>query len=129
MTEAPAPAAKARRRAAHDRGLAAEERAAVLLGAHGFEIVARRVRTKAGEIDLVARQGDLVVFCEVKLRASLDDAAFSLLPRQRRRIAAAAAAYVADHPELSALNMRFDAVLLARSGAAEHLPGAFEAEF
>ncbi|MDI4656581.1 YraN family protein [Xanthobacter autotrophicus] len=128
MTDAAVPAATRRRRAAHARGLAAEERAATLLGAHGFEIVARRVRTKAGEIDLIARQGDLLVFCEVKLRADLSDAAFSLLPRQRRRIAAAAEAFLADHPELSRLNMRFDAVLLARSGAAEHLPGAFEAE-
>ncbi|GLI20999.1 putative endonuclease [Xanthobacter flavus] len=122
----PPDAGKLRRRAAHDRGLAGEERAATLLGAHGFQILARRVRTKAGEIDLIARQGDLLVFCEVKLRARLDDAAFSLQPRQRRRIAAAAEAYLAEHPELSALNMRFDAVLLARTGEAEHLPGAFE---
>ncbi|QRG08001.1 YraN family protein [Xanthobacter dioxanivorans] len=129
MTEPPASPDTQRRRAAHDRGLAAEDRAAALLGARGFNILARRVRTKAGEIDLIARQGDLLVFCEVKLRAGLAEAAFSLLPRQRRRIAAAAAAYLAAHPELSALNMRFDAVLLARTGEAEHLPGAFEAEF
>ncbi|MFG1221753.1 YraN family protein [Xanthobacter wiegelii] len=132
MPEAPASpppdAGKLRRRAAHDRGLAAEERAATLLSAHGFLVLARRVRTKAGEIDLIARQGDLLVFCEVKLRARLADAAFSLQPRQRRRIAAAAEAYLAEHPELSALNMRFDAVLLARTGEAEHLPGAFETE-
>lgn len=132
MPEAPASpppnAGKLRRRAAHDRGLQAEESAATLLAARGFHVLARRVRTKAGEIDLIARQGDLLVFCEVKLRARLDDAAFSLQPRQRRRIAAAAEAYLAEHPELSALNMRFDAVLLARTGEAEHLPGAFEME-
>ncbi|MEP9354963.1 YraN family protein [Xanthobacter sp. KR7-65] len=127
MTDAPTTAI-ARRRAAHARGIAAEERAGTLLGARGFDILARRVRTKAGEIDLVARQGDLLVFCEVKLRATLEDAAFSLQARQRRRIAAAAAAFLMDHPELAALNMRFDAVLLARTGEAEHLPGAFEAE-
>lgn len=117
-----------RRRAAHRRGLAAEERAADLLAAHGFAILARRVRTGAGELDLVARQDDLLVFCEVKLRAGLDDAAFSLQPRQRRRIAAAAEAFLAIHPDLAGLNMRFDVVLLATSGAAAHLPGAFEAE-
>lgn len=129
MTEPAVPPATLRRRAAHDRGLAAEERAAALLSARGFTVLARRVRTGAGEIDLIARQGELLIFCEVKLRADLSGAAYSLLPRQRRRIAAAAEAYVAAHPELSHLNMRFDAVLLARSGAAEHLPGAFEAEF
>lgn len=128
MTTDAAAASRVRRRAAHDRGLAAEERAAALLGAMGFHILARRVRTKAGEIDLIARQDDLLVFCEVKLRARRDDAAFSLLPRQRRRIAAAAEAYLADHPELDGLDMRFDVVLLSAGGAAEHLPGAFEAE-
>lgn len=126
MTDAGAP--DGRRRAAHDRGLAAEARAATLLCARGFHILARRVRTKAGEIDLVARQDDLLVFCEVKLRVDIASAAHALLPRQRRRIVAAAEAFLADHPELSALHMRFDAILLARSGAAEHLPGAFEME-
>ncbi|MFG1358501.1 YraN family protein [Xanthobacter pseudotagetidis] len=127
MAEAP-PNGTEKRRAAHRSGLAAEDRAAVLLEARGFEVLARRVRTKAGEIDLVARLGDLLVFCEVKLRAGLEDAAFAVLPRQRRRIAAAAAAYLAAHPEFDGMNLRFDAVLLARSGAAEHVPGAFEAE-
>lgn len=121
-------AASARRRAAHRRGLAAEDRAADLLAARGFTILARRVRTGAGELDLVVRQDELLVFCEVKLRAGLADAAFSLQPRQQRRIAAAAEAFLAAHPELLALNMRFDVVLIASSGAAEHLPGAFEAE-
>lgn len=118
----------ARRRAAYDSGLKAEERAAALLEAHGFSILARRARTPAGEIDLVARQEGLLVFCEVKLRARLDEAAFSLSARQRGRIAAAAEAFLAERPELSSLNMRFDVVLLSRSGAAEHLPGAFLAE-
>lgn len=124
---APSPGT-AKRRAAHDRGLAAEDRAARLLEAHGFQVLHRRLRTKAGEIDLIARQGGLLVFCEVKLRADLVSAAESLQARQRRRIAAAAGAFLAEHPEYEGLNLRFDAVLLARSGEAEHLPGAFEAE-
>lgn len=117
-----------RRSAAHGRGLAAEDHAAQLLDSYGFSILARRVRTGAGEIDLVARQDDLLVFCEVKQRTDLDAAAWSLLPRQRRRIAAAAEAFLATHPDLAGLDMRFDAVLVSRSGAARHLPGAFEAE-
>lgn len=124
----PTSAATARRRAAYARGLQAEERAAALLEGQGFAILARRVRTKAGEIDLVALLGDLLVFCEVKLRADMASAAFSLLPRQRRRIGRAAEAYLAEHPELVSLAVRFDAVLLARDGAAEHLPGAFDME-
>lgn len=131
---APKPARSTARSTAHAartyaRGLAAEDKAAGLLVALGFEILARRVRTKAGEVDLIARLGDLLVFCEVKVRADLATAGESLLPRQRRRIAAAAEAYLAEHPELSTLNMRFDAVLMTNSGEMEHLPGAFDAEF
>ncbi|WP_029003479.1 YraN family protein [Azorhizobium doebereinerae] len=118
--------ARRRRQAAHARGLDAEARAAGLLEARGFAILERRLRTGAGELDLVARCGDLLVFCEVKLRADLVVAAESLQPRQRRRIAAAAEAYLATRPELAGLHMRFDAVLLGRDGGAEHLEGAFD---
>ncbi len=122
MPERPAPA----RRAAHDRGLAAETRAAAHLEGAGFAIIARRARTPAGEIDLIARQGDLLVFCEVKARADRDTAAYALQARQRRRIAAAAEAWLAAHPDLAQLDARFDAILVATGGALEHLPGAFE---
>ncbi|OYX72664.1 MAG: hypothetical protein B7Y95_10250 [Rhizobiales bacterium 32-66-11] len=120
--------ARRRKQAAHARGLAAEDRAAALLEAQGFAILARRVRTGAGELDIVARSATLLVFCEVKLRADLIQAAQSILPRQRRRIAAAAEAYLAVNPTLGGLDMRFDAILLGLDGAAEHLPGAFDAD-
>ncbi|MFG1420682.1 YraN family protein [Roseixanthobacter liquoris] len=120
--------ARRRKQAAHARGLAAEARAAALLEAQGFAILARRVRTGAGELDIVARTATLLVFCEVKLRADLVQAAQSVLPRQRRRIAAAAEAYLAANPALCGLDMRFDAILLGLDGAAEHLPGAFDAD-
>lgn len=116
------------RQAAHARGLAAEARAAAYLVQCGFGIVAQRVRNKAGEIDLIARIDDLLIFCEVKARADLEAAAWSILPRQQRRIAAAAEAWLAGHPELAALNARFDALLVTPSGRVQHLPGAFEME-
>lgn len=120
--------ARRRKQAAHARGVAAETRAAALLEARGFTILERRLRTKAGELDLVARSGELLVFCEVKLRGDLAQAAESLRPRQRRRIAAAAEAYLAERPELAGLDMRFDAILLALDGGSDHLEGAFELE-
>ena len=52
------------------RGRAGEEAAAALLEAHGYRIVARNVRLPGGEIDIIARDGDTVVFVEVKARAS-----------------------------------------------------------
>lgn len=124
----PARTKAAHAKATYERGLAAEARAARLLEAQGFAILARRVRTPAGEIDLIARRDTLLVFCEVKARARLEQAAESLLRRQQRRIAAAAEAYLADHPECAGLDMRFDAILVATSGAPTHLEGAFEME-
>jgi putative endonuclease len=52
------------------RGRAGEDAAAALLEAHGYRIVGRNVRLPGGEIDIIARDGDTVVFVEVKARAS-----------------------------------------------------------
>jgi putative endonuclease len=60
-------------------------RAAAFLIAKGFRILARRWRSPLGEIDIVARRRQLLVFAEVKARASLDEAAESVNERQRRR--------------------------------------------
>jgi putative endonuclease len=78
-------------------GLSAETRAAALLLVKGFRIVARRWRSPVGEIDLVVRRGRLLVFVEVKARGAFDDAAEAVTERQRRRIAAAAEAWLASH--------------------------------
>ena len=51
-------------------GRAAEDAAAALLEAHGYRIVGRNVRLPGGEIDIIAREGDTVIFVEVKARAS-----------------------------------------------------------
>jgi len=64
----------------------------------------------------------------VKARNTLDDAALSLLPRQQQRIAAAAGAWLAAHPEDAESNIRFDAVLVAPGKIPRHVPAAFETE-
>jgi putative endonuclease len=78
------------RQAAFRVAISAESRAAASLIAKGFRILARRWRSPVGEIDIVARRRQLLVFVEVKARASLEEAAESVNERQRRRIAAAA---------------------------------------
>ena len=67
--------------AAHFTGLSAESRAAAYLMAKGYRIVARRFKTPVGEVDIVARRRDVLVFVEVKARNTLDDAAYAVLPR------------------------------------------------
>ena len=113
--------------AAFRTGLSAEARAAAWLMAKGYRILARRFRTPHGEIDLVARKRDLVAFIEVKARASLDDAAYAVTPRQQARIIAAAEAWLMAHPEHAEFELRFDAVLIAPRRLPRHLLAAFDA--
>jgi putative endonuclease len=114
------------RQAAFRLGLSAEMRAAAWLMAKGFRIAARRFRSPAGEIDLVARRGNLLLFVEVKARDRLDDAAYSVTERQQRRIAAAGAAWLADHPDDAGRDIRFDVLLVAPRRWPRHIPAAFE---
>jgi putative endonuclease len=122
----PKPAQTARQ-VAFRLGLSAESRAAAWLIARGFRILARRWRSPAGEIDIVAGRRNLLIFVEVKARATLDDAAWSVTARQQTRIAAAAGAWLAAHPQDAMREMRFDAILVAPGRLPRHIPGAFDA--
>jgi putative endonuclease len=113
--------------AAFRAGISAEARAAAWLMAKGYRILAKRFRSPYGEIDLVARKRNLVSFVEVKARASLDDAAYAVTPRQQARIIAAAQAWLMAHPEHAELELRFDAVLIAPRRLPRHLLAAFDA--
>ena len=95
--------------------------------AKGFRIRARRWRSPVGEVDLVARRGRLLVFVEVKARGRFDDAAEAVTERQRRRIAGAAAAWLASHADDVGCDIRFDAVLVAPWRLPRHIAAAFEA--
>jgi putative endonuclease len=114
------------RQAAFRTGISAESRAAALLVAKGFRILSRRWKSPVGEIDIVARRRSLLIFVEVKARNNLDDAAESVTPRQRQRIAAAAEAWLATYPDASISDIRFDAMLVAPGKMPRHIPGAFE---
>jgi putative endonuclease len=122
------PAPSPERQVAFKLGLSAEGRAAALLLAKGFRIVARRFRSPVGEIDIVAKRGALLIFVEVKARPALDDAAWSVTERQKKRIAAAAAGWLVAHPDDAMCDMRFDAILVAPRSLPRHIKGAFEAE-
>ncbi len=124
----PPPEPRPERVAAFRVGLSAESRAAAFLIAKGYRIVARRFRTPVGEIDIVARRRDVLVFVEVKARAKFDDAAESVTDRGKRRIVAAAEAWLANNPDDVNSNIRFDAVLVAPGKMPRHIPAAFDAE-
>jgi putative endonuclease len=79
----------------------------------------------AGEVDIIARRGKTLVFAEVKARPSEADAAHAIQPRQMARIERAAAAWLALHPELAGLDVRFDALLVAPARPPKHLEDAW----
>lgn len=91
-------------------------------------MLARRVRTEAGEIDMVAERDGLLAFIEVKARPSLAEAAFALAPRQQARLIAAAEAWLAEHPGYGAAGIRFDVLLVAADSAVRRIADAFRAE-
>ena len=126
-TASPDKPAAPERVAAFRTGLSAESRAAVYLMAKGYRILARRFRTPHGEIDLVARRRGLLAFVEVKARATLDEAAFAVTPRQQLRIINAAQAWLVAHPEHAEFDLRFDAILIAPRSLPRHLLAAFDA--
>jgi putative endonuclease len=112
--------------AAFGLGLSAESRAAAWLLAHGYRILARRWRSPLGEIDIIAARRRLLIFVEVKARATLDEAAESVTERQKQRIAAAAEIWLASNPQPAIRDMRFDAILVAPGKLPRHIPAAFE---
>ncbi|WP_157215722.1 YraN family protein [Flavisphingomonas formosensis] len=108
------------RQAAERRGRTAETLAAWYLRFKGYRIVARRVRTPLGEIDLVARRGGTLAFVEVKARASEMELALAIDQHRLRRVAAAANALA---PRFARADdaIRIDVMLLAPGRWPRHL--------
>ena len=115
------------RQQAERRGKRSETIAAMFLIVKGYRILGRRVRTHAGEIDLIARApSGLICFIEVKQRADLRAAAESVIPRQQARIARAASLYLAKRPALARKGVRFD--IVAVGPFPRHFRDAFRAD-
>ncbi|MDQ8732197.1 YraN family protein [Bradyrhizobium sp. LHD-71] len=113
--------------AAFQSGLSAESRCAAWLIAKGYRIVARRFRSRTGEIDIIARRRGIIAFIEVKARATLDDAAYAITPYQQQRIIATAEAWLATRPQYDKHELRFDAMLVVPGRLPRHLVAAFDA--
>lgn len=121
------PAAPGKRRAWR-LGHVAEAVCACYLRLKGYRILARRLRNRGGEIDIVARRRRTLVFVEVKARADLDQAAHAITAGQRRTIERAAEAFLAGHPGLGGLDVRFDAMLVRPWRAPCHIADAWRPE-
>lgn len=115
----------------YERGKLAEREASLYLRRRGYSIIAQNLRLKAGEIDLVALKGSLVVFVEVKARSSNEFGTplEGLTPQQQKRIKKAAEIFLAKR-SWSERDRRFDliAIDLDEQGYVkriEHIPDAF----
>ena len=113
------------RHRAQRRGTFAESLCRWHLRLRGWRIVAADWRCPSGEIDILARRGGVLAIIEVKTRRDLAGAADAVLPRQRRRIARAASAFLLMRPDLAELALRFDVMLVAPLRPPRHLPDAW----
>ena len=114
------------RRKAYRRGHRGEWLAALALMLKGYRIVARRYRTKLGEIDLIARRGDLVLIVEVKARPTLGEAMEAVAYGSERRIEGAADLWLSRQPDYGRLSVRFDLVAVLPRRWPVHVENAFQ---
>lgn len=109
----------------YQKGLQAENLAALYMRLKGYRILAKRYKTPVGEIDLVARRGKTVVFVEVKARAKDTDAAEAIHIHNQTRVRRAAELYLQKYPRYTTHDIRFDAVLLSKGRWPRHIVAAF----
>lgn len=112
------------------RGAAVEAACARWLAQRGLPVVARNVRCRFGEIDLVLDDGEVLVFAEVRLREhdGFGGAAASVDGRKQARIVACARWYLAQHPRQALRPCRFDVLAVGAGGAIDWIRDAFRPE-
>ena len=106
-------------------GLSAEDQVARDYQSRGNQIAARRWRGSRGEIDLVARDEDGLIFIEVKKSRDFARAAERLSQTQMERIYGAASEYLAGEPDGQNTNVRFDVALVNSTGQMQVIENAF----
>jgi putative endonuclease len=114
-----------RGKAAFYAGVAAEKRIAQDYERRGFTVARERWRGKGGEIDLVIRDGAGLIFVEVKQSRDFARAAESLSARQMQRIYRSAEEFLAQEPNGSLTEVRFDVALVDGSGVVQIIENAF----
>jgi putative endonuclease len=102
-----------------ERGLAAEQRAAEHLQAQGLIVLARNLRCRAGELDLVGLDGDVLAVVEIRQRSRIDfgGAPGSVTLPKQRKIIRAVRFFLPRQPDWRGLRLRFD--VLALEGSAQ----------
>lgn len=113
-----------KRQLAERSGREGERRAALWLRAKGWSVLAERVKTPRGEIDLIARRGGVVAFVEVKWRRKQTDLDLAIDERRLARVAAAAECVAHDYAT-NGEDIRIDVILLAPGSLPRHIANAW----
>jgi putative endonuclease len=119
-----APRTPEQRHEADQRGRAGEAEAAMFLAAQGWRVIAERVKTKAGEIDLIVRRPGLVAFVEVKWRARAATLGDAIDERRLARVARAVEIVWQDYAS-EGEDIRIDVILLAPGRKPTHIENAW----
>jgi putative endonuclease len=106
------------------KGVQAENAACAALARDGMTILGRRLRTKLGEVDIVAADAGTLAFVEVKRRPDLSSAAYALTPRQQSRLLAAADYLLGENPGWARPAIRFDVILVDGAGQVRRIKDA-----
>jgi len=108
-------------------GRAGEQRAASYLQHRGYQVLARNVRLGRGELDIVARRNDLIVFVEVKAHQSREASLLAMHPDKCARLQSAAETWLSRHDCYAHCQCRFDLIMLSpRVGMPAWLPPRIE---
>jgi putative endonuclease len=116
---------QARGAAARKSGRRGEVIAALWLMAKGYRLLAFRLRSPQGEIDLVVARGRAVAAVEVKRRTTVEAALEAVSLEQRRRLRRALAAFAGRRPRLKDASLRLDLIALAPGRRPRHIPAAW----
>ncbi|MGE6742214.1 YraN family protein [Allorhizobium pseudoryzae] len=114
-----------KRRRAERRGRLAEYAAALFLRLKGYRILVMRYRTPSGEIDIIARRGDLIAFVEVKMRQDARNAVDAVGPATQHRIRAASNHWISRQSNAHLLSYRYDIVAMQQWKLPRHFVDAF----
>jgi putative endonuclease len=117
------------RRKAFLRGHGAERLAAFALMLKGYRILARRFKTPLGEVDLIARRGEVLAIVEVKARRDLVAAMEAVTPSAERRIEAAGDLFLSRLPDHGRLSIRYDLVAVLPRRWPVHVENVFYGRF
>ncbi|PIE04455.1 MAG: YraN family protein [Spirochaetales bacterium] len=111
-----------------EKGRRGEERASGYLTQKGYRIIEKRFRSGPGEVDIIAKDGESIVFIEVKAWNAFgsEDLEHSVNLRKQRKIKQTASLFLLSHPEFNGCPVRFDLVFLSwRTGKLDHWENAF----